>query len=40
MTETAIAKRLGISVPAVSKRMKKIENSLKEIIFEKILGQG
>lgn len=40
MTETAIAKEKGVSVAAVHKQLKRMEKKLKDIIFQKILGQG
>lgn len=40
MTQTAIAQQEHVSVPAIHKRLKKLEAELKDIIFKKILLDG
>ena len=40
MTQPKIGKVLGITPPAVQKRRMKLQERLKEIIFQKILARG
>ena len=40
MTQPEIGKILGITAPAVQKRRMKLQERLKEIIFQKILSRG